>query len=261
MRFYSLGSGSSGNAFLLVNDQVSLLIDCGVAVRHCKDALRQLSASHSLAGIIVSHEHSDHVRAIPSVLRDSPDCPLVTTAGTYSAIRSPARWSQRTTGQRFSDGSIEVTFVEVSHDAAEPCGFIVEASGTRFAVFTDLGVVTDSVLDAARTADVIIFESNYDAGMLRFGAYPAHLKRRIQGPRGHLSNDDCATALAAAVTSRTRAIWLAHLSHNNNRPDLALSSTEEALRLAGHSVPVAVLPRFETVEIIAHRVQQIPLGF
>lgn len=259
MRLYSLGSGSSGNAFVLVTDEVSLLIDCGIAIRACKAALGELGALHNLAGIVISHEHSDHIRAIPSVLRSS-DCPVVTTSGTYAGLRSDHRWSQRCSGQRFADGAVEVSFVGVSHDAAEPCGFVVEADGTRVAVFTDLGIVTEPVLDAMRGADIIVLESNFDRGMLRNGQYPAHLKRRIQSPVGHLSNDDCATALVAAVTPRTQSVWLAHLSHNNNDADIAREGAREALLLAGYDVPVGVLPRYERVELTDRAARQIPLG-
>jgi phosphoribosyl 1,2-cyclic phosphodiesterase len=259
MRLYSIGSGSSGNAFVLVSEHVSLLIDCGVAIRTCRSALQDLGALHNLGGIVVSHEHSDHIRAIPSVLRAS-DCPIITTSGTYSRLKVACRSLQRHAGQRYADGAVEITFVGVSHDAAEPCGFVVESGGTRVAVFTDLGIVTDPVLDAMRGADIIVLESNYDSGMLRGGQYPAHLKRRIQGPNGHLSNDDCASALVASVTSRTRSVCLAHLSHNNNSPELARSGAEEALRLAGHDTPVMALPRYETVEITRQFARQISLG-
>lgn len=257
MRFYSLGSGSSGNAFVLVTEQVSLLIDCGVAIRVCRAALKELGALDNLAGIVVSHEHSDHIRAIPSILRTSRDCPIVTTSGTFSGMRHEAPWTRQTAGQRYSAGAIDITFVGVSHDAAEPCGFVIEAEGTRIAVFTDLGVVTGEVLDALRSADVIVLESNFDSTMLRLGHYPSHLKRRIQGPLGHLSNDDCAMALVASVTARTQAVWLAHLSHNNNRADIALCGAEEALRLAGQRTPVGVLPRYDTIEITGQRSRQM----
>ncbi|HUG13539.1 MAG TPA: MBL fold metallo-hydrolase [Thermomicrobiales bacterium] len=259
MRLYSLGSGSSGNAFVLVTDAVSLFIDCGVAMRTCRSALRDLGALHPVAGIVVSHEHSDHIRAIPSVLRWT-DCPVVTTPGTYAGLRSNARWSQRRSGERYAEGPVEVTFIGVSHDAAEPCGFVIDADGTRVAVFTDLGVASEAVLDAMRGADIVVLESNYDSGMLRSGHYPARLKRRIQGPLGHLSNDDCATALVATVSDRTRSIWLAHLSHNNNHADIALAGAQEALRLAGLGTPVQALPRYETIEITGQGTRQTSLG-
>jgi phosphoribosyl 1,2-cyclic phosphodiesterase len=260
MRLYSLGSGSSGNGFLLQTDQVALLIDCGVAARSCQAAIRELSAADRLAGIVISHEHIDHVRAVDSVLRRS-DCPVVTTHGTYGAMRRDLRWDRRCSGQRLEIAGVEITFVEVAHDAAEPCGFIVEADGTRVAVFTDLGHVSAEVLDALASADIIVLEANYDTTMLARGPYPSHLKRRIQGPRGHLSNDDCASALAYAVSSRTQAIWLAHLSDKNNTPAIAQATVEEALALRGLMTPVTPLPRFARAEVTAIPSRQLALGF
>jgi phosphoribosyl 1,2-cyclic phosphodiesterase len=117
------------------------------------------------------------------------------------------------------------------------------------------------VLDALASADIIVLEANYDRQMLLNGPYPRHLKRRIQGPAGHLGNDDCATALASAVTSRTQAIWLAHLSDKNNEPDIAVGTVREAIALMGLDVPVAPLPRFDRAEITRVPTRQLQLGF
>ncbi|MDQ4045388.1 MAG: MBL fold metallo-hydrolase, partial [Chloroflexota bacterium] len=199
LRLFSLGSGSSGNGFILDTGDIAFLIDCGTAIRPAQAAIRELGIADRLAGIIVSHEHSDHVRGIPSMTRRIP-YPLITTRGTFSALGSPLQCVERASGTVHIDSGVEVTFVGVSHDASEPCGFIVDACSTRIAVFTDLGIVDDTVLDALRSADIIVLESNYDWEMLRRGGYPAHLKRRIQGPAGHLSNDDCAAAIVASVS-------------------------------------------------------------
>ena len=199
MRIISLGSGSSGNGFLLDTGEVAVLIDCGVAVRTCQSAIRDLGVIDRLAGIIVSHEHSDHVRSIPSITRKL-DIPLITTHGTHGALRTHLRLDRHASGQRYSNATLEVSFIGVSHDAAEPCGFVAEHAGLRVAVFTDLGYVTPEVLEALSSADIIVLEANYDRQMLMYGPYPAHLKRHIQGPAGHLSNDDCATALVGGGT-------------------------------------------------------------
>lgn len=259
LRLLSLGSGSSGNGFILDTGQIAFLIDCGTAVRPAQAAIRELGIADRLAGIIVSHEHSDHIRSIPSITRRRA-YPLITTRGTFSAMRSALPCVACVSGTIHIDSGVEVTFVGVSHDANEPCGFVIDAHATRIAVFTDLGFVDDAVLDALRSADIIVLESNYDREMLRRGGYPAHLKRRIQGPAGHLSNDDCATALVASVSGRTQAIWLAHLSHNNNAPHVARRTTEEALALQGVSVPVRPLPRFDHAEITTIPSHQPSLG-
>jgi phosphoribosyl 1,2-cyclic phosphodiesterase len=259
MRVVSLGSGSSGNGFLLDTGDVALLIDCGVAVRACQSAIRDLGVADRLAGIVVSHEHIDHVRAIPSITRKL-DIPLITTTGTHGALRTTLRLDRRASGERYHNGSLEVTFIGVSHDAAEPCGFVAEHDGTRVAVFTDLGHVSQSVLEAIASADFVVLEANYDRQMLMNGPYPARLKRRIQGPAGHLGNDDCATALAAAVSARTQAIWLAHLSDKNNQPDIAVGTAREAIALMGYDAPVRALPRFERAEITRVPARQLHFG-
>jgi phosphoribosyl 1,2-cyclic phosphodiesterase len=260
MRLFSLGSGSSGNAFLVDTGEVALLLDCGVGVRTIQAAIRETGVSDRLAGIVVSHEHSDHVRAVDSMLRKHR-VPVVTTRGTYGAMRWTHTGVHPSSGQRYADGSIEVSFIGVSHDAAEPCGFIIEAMGTRAAVFTDLGHAGPEVFEAIASADIVVLESNYDAGMLKRGPYPSYLKRRISGPSGHLSNDDCAAVLAASISERTRGVWLAHLSDENNRPQIAEATAREALALVGLSTPVRALPRFDRADLMALPAKQLTIGF
>jgi phosphoribosyl 1,2-cyclic phosphodiesterase len=260
MQIISLGSGSSGNGFLVDTGEIALLIDCGVAVRAVQSAIRDYNVADRLAGIVVSHEHSDHIRAIPSITRKL-DIPLITTHGTHGAMRSTLRLNRRASGDRYADSALEVTFIGVSHDAAEPCGFVAEHDGLRVAVFTDLGYVTPVVLDALQSADIIVLEANYDRQMLANGPYPSYLKRRIQGPAGHLNNDDCATALAAAVSDRTQAVWLAHLSDKNNLPEIAVGTVRESLALMGYDTPVAALARFDRTEITRVPARQLQFGF
>jgi phosphoribosyl 1,2-cyclic phosphodiesterase len=260
MQIISLGSGSSGNGFLVDTGEIALLIDCGVAVRAVQSAIRDYNVADRLAGIVVSHEHSDHIRAIPSITRKL-DIPLITTHGTHGAMRSTLRLNRRASGDRYADSALEVTFIGVSHDAAEPCGFVAEHDGLRVAVFTDLGYVTPVVLDALQSADIIVLEANYDRQMLANGPYPSYLKRRIQGPAGHLNNDDCATALAAAVSDRTQTVWLAHLSDKNNLPEIAVGTVRESLALMGYDTQVAALARFDRTEITRVPARQLQFGF
>ena len=250
MKLVSLGSGSSGNAFLLQTEEQTILLDCGVGARTIQKALLGCAAPNS---IILSHEHSDHVKSLKSVLRRHA-CEVVATPGTLGAIGHETGWRTAQTGSRLEFGSISISFVGVSHDAAEPCGFLLELAELRIAILTDLGVVNADVLDAISAADVVVLESNYDEGMLRRGPYPAHLKRRIRSEVGHLSNDDCAAALAHSLTSRTRAIWLSHLSHNNNTLGAAVATVTEALLSSGKDVPVMALARFETSQILPYSV-------
>jgi phosphoribosyl 1,2-cyclic phosphodiesterase len=250
VRITSLGSGSSGNAFLVQTERSAVLIDCGVAVRSCTAAVRELTPHARVDAVVVSHEHIDHVRSLSSLLRRG-DCALVTTPGTRRALRMAAACTEVLPSGRVEIGDIDITFIGVAHDAAEPCGFFVEGGGTRAAIFTDLGHVTSAVHDALRAADVIVLEANYDPAMLRSGRYPAHLKRRISGSHGHLSNDDCAAALAVSATSASH-IWLAHLSENNNHPRIAGQAVANALTLQDIATPAAPLPRFERQNLQEH---------
>jgi phosphoribosyl 1,2-cyclic phosphodiesterase len=250
LQIFSLGSGSSGNAFLVTTERAAVLLDCGVLVRSCTAAVRDLATAGSLDAVLLSHEHIDHVRALPSIAKRLKT-PIVTTRGTRSMLSVEANGSDMRGGERFEIADLAVTFVEVAHDAAEPCGFFIEAGGHNAAIFTDLGHVTPSVRECLANADVIVIEANYDPGMLRRGPYPERLKRRIAGSHGHLSNDDCAAALAASV-GRARAVWLAHLSETNNEPRLAEATINEALGFAGASTRARALPRFERQDVTGH---------
>lgn len=141
-------------------------------------------------------------------------------------------------------GRLSITPVSVSHDASEPVGFVIEDGDARVAVFTDLGEPNGDVATAIRGARLVVLESNYDETMLQNGPYPIHLKRRIRGPRGHLANHDCARLLSERINADTTDIWLAHLSKNNNRPQVARSTTQVALSMAESSPQITTLSRF-----------------
>jgi phosphoribosyl 1,2-cyclic phosphodiesterase len=248
VRLHSLGSGSSGNAFILEQGDTSLLIDCGVGARVLRKALQDLDLIGRLSGVLISHEHSDHIRSLPS-LRRYESAPVFATEGTMRHIGRESGWRTLKSLQALRVGELEVTPISVSHDAEEPCGFVVRAGTQTAAIFTDLGIPNADVFDALTEADVIILEANYCEAMLRASPYPPFLKSRIRGPAGHLSNHDCATMLVSAVSPRTRSIWLAHLSENNNAPDVAVDTVNEALFVNDVSLPVTALPRFERLEI------------
>jgi phosphoribosyl 1,2-cyclic phosphodiesterase len=246
MRFVSLGSGSSGNAFLLETQDQRILFDCGVGVRAIHRALVE---SDLPLTIMISHEHTDHVRSLASVLKKR-DCQVIATGGTLAAIGRKPGWQVVKCGSRVSSGGVTVSFIPVSHDAAEPAGFLIEAGEAQIALLTDLGSPSSDVLDAVASSDVVVLESNYDEGMLRRGRYPAHLKRRIRSAFGHLSNDDCAATLSQAVRSDATGVWLCHLSHNNNTPEAAEAATWAAFRAAGKAIPVTAMARFEETIVL-----------
>ena len=206
MRVTCLASGSSGNCLLVQSGSTHVLLDAGVGVRVARKELAARDvADHALSAILISHEHNDHVRALPSLL-GYQRAPVLATRGTLAALQPwiSAEYDALTPGLACEIGELCVTPVRVSHDATEPVGFVFEAAGVRVAVFTDLGCVDGDVASAICGAALVVLESNYDEQLLARGSYPAHLKRRIRGPQGHLSNADCAGWRRAESAARAR---------------------------------------------------------
>ncbi len=241
----SLGSGSSGNAVILRSERATIAIDCGVGPGMLRQGLESFQSSFAeLDALLVTHEHIDHVRSLPSMIKSN--CAIVSSAGSARATGIPApRWSEMSPGRDLTVGDMVITMIPVSHDAAEPCGYHIHVQGRRVTVVTDLGEASEPLQAHLEESDLIIVEANHDEDTLRRSPYPERLKRRILAPTGHLSNADAGRLLAAALRRSGRAptIWLAHLSTTNNRPALAKATVERALREVGSASPVSVLPR------------------
>ncbi len=246
MRVRSLASGSSGNALLVQVGRCAVLVDAGRPLGRLEAALRELDVSPGqLGAIFLTHEHSDHVASAEALGR-AYGAPVVANAPTLLAAGVAGGASQvLATGQTFHIHGIEVTSFAVSHDGAEPVGYILRAEGWTVAVATDLGCAPPSVVAQLRGADVVVLEANHDVEMLANGPYPPFLKARILGPSGHLSNDQAAETALEVVSGRSQWLWLAHLSAKNNRPALARLAVEGRLRSAGvRTVRVDVLDRY-----------------
>lgn len=222
-----------------------MAIDCGVGPRALRHGLE--SCGSSLAGLdalLVTHEHIDHVRALPAVLKAGPV--VVCSAGSARATGIPAaQWLEAAAEREVHVGHLTITMIPVSHDAAEPCGYHIEGGGRRVTIVTDLGEASDLLRAYLAVSDLIVLEANHDERMLSNGPYPERLKRRILAPTGHLSNADAGKLLAASLGGHDRspAVWLAHLSTTNNRPQLAQATVERALREVDCRSLVSVLPR------------------
>lgn len=245
MRVISFGSGSSGNAFLVQSGETNLLVDAGVPIRRLRAGLQAAGVEeHTLAAILITHEHYDHVRTLPQLLRHH-DCPVISSPGTVTALNGRAEFRSQTcvVQKRTQVDRIEIMPVSVSHDAAEPVGFFLDDGETRVVIFIDLGQADLRLAEPVGAAHLVVMEANHDGTMLERGRYPAHLKRRISGNRGHLSNHDCSRFLAANLGSDTLDIWLAHLSANNNTPTLASTSIVRELGPGIRAPRVKVLPR------------------
>jgi phosphoribosyl 1,2-cyclic phosphodiesterase len=242
----SLGSGSSGNALVVETTGAAILVDCGLSAATIARGLRSGGWSpESLSAVVVSHEHVDHVRSLQRVLKAG--VPMISSSGTHRAldVGIASFWPIRLGDCQELGGRFNVTALGVSHDAAEPCGFCIDADGVRVTVITDLGTADNALVDWIAASDLIVLEANHDEDLLRRGPYPAHLKRRVLSATGHLSNHDCGQLLRRALSGsdRARTIWLAHLSAVNNRPDLAVATIATALGDARAAHDVRALPR------------------
>lgn len=244
---HSLASGSSGNAMVVDDGESVILIDCGLSGSRLTSRLRALDLPVSkITALLLSHEHTDHIQGMNPLLRAR--LPVLTMPGTAraagvdSGLVEPLR-----IGAEFEIGAFSVTALGVSHDASEPVGFYLRHPEASMTVITDLGSDDEALVEPLSHSDLIIIEANHDWDMLWRGPYPIHLKRRVASPVGHLSNDDCAALLSRALSRSAHqpAIWLAHLSETNNRPDLAVATVAQALREVVPAHRIRALPRRE----------------
>jgi len=234
MRITVLASGSKGNCALVSGGDGDLLVDCGLPAR---EALSRISTAggnrDALRGILVTHEHVDHLRGVRALAR-TLQVPVYGTGGTLLDLSgSPRRGYVPSLHRvlpsvRFELGGFVIEPFPTAHDAREPCGFLIEEGGLRFAFCTDTGCLSPSLVAELSRCDGILLESNHCPEMLAKGPYPESLKRRIRSRRGHLSNAAAASCLRE-IASGPGVVILAHLSEVNNTPGKALASATEAL--------------------------------
>jgi phosphoribosyl 1,2-cyclic phosphodiesterase len=241
MRFASLGSGSGGNALVVEAGTTRLMVDCGFGVEVTARRLARIGlAPGDLTGILVTHEHDDHVgSALPFARRHK--LRVWMTHGTAQAIgRLNSKHIVPIDGHgTFALGDIEVQPFPVPHDAREPVQFVLGDGAVRLGVLTDIGAPTRHVEAMLSGCDGLVLECNHDMAMLETGPYPPPLKARIGGPFGHLANDAAAALLKAIDRSRLKHVVAAHLSETNNRPELARAALSAALGCAPEWVGVA----------------------
>ncbi len=230
MRYCSLGSGSRGNATLIEYGQTRLLVDCGFGLRATEKRLAAAGLSaHQLTAILVTHEHSDHIKGV-APLAQRYRLPVYMTAGTYLGMDEtelPVELIRF--GQDFVIGDIRVTPVPVPHDAREPCQYIFDSGTHKLGVLTDTGTITPLITEMYSGLDALFLEANYDPLMLANGPYPPFLRARVGGRLGHLSNQQAAGLLEAVDMSALKHVAIAHISEKNNRPELALGALSSVL--------------------------------
>jgi phosphoribosyl 1,2-cyclic phosphodiesterase len=235
MQLWSFASGSDGNCYLVESEGTALLVECGRPYQQVKDALESVGIPpERLDGILLTHAHGDHCRSARVLARDF-NVPIYASGGTLGALGLDDAHDARPilAGRTTSIGQLDIVPFAVPHDCHEPLGFRIESGTGRAAVVTDLGWVPPSVAKQFRNLDLLVLEANYDPYLLETGRYPAFLKRRVAGSRGHLSNHAAAEAIAACGDRAPTAVWLAHLSEHNNSPKHALQTIGQALEERG----------------------------
>ena len=238
VRLTILGSGSSGNCAYLETEETRVLIDAGFSLRQIRQRLASIGrAPENLTGILVTHEHSDHVQSLPA-LCGKLGIPVYLNRPTHEAVeyQMQTRLACRlfTTGASFEVGDIMVETFSIPHDAQEPVGFLLRTSAGNIGFLTDLGHTTRLVLERIRPAHALVLEANHDVKMLQdCPRRPWSLKQRILGRHGHLSNEAAADAAEQIMSSDLRHLYLGHLSRECNRPELAHRVVSDRLQQIG----------------------------
>lgn len=228
MRFASLGSGSKGNATVVDCGSARFLVDCGFSIRQTEQRLARLDFSPSdLSAILVTHEHTDHIRGVIPLAKKY-SLPVIMTAGTRKVVdASKVALEVIDSHSPFSRSGVEISPVSVPHDAREPVQYVFRTNGLTLGILTDLGSVTPHVVDHFALCDGLLLECNHDVELLASGSYPPHLKRRIASPWGHLNNEQSLSLLECVELSRLQHLVLGHISQQNNALSLVRQTMEE----------------------------------
>lgn len=232
MKLCSIASGSSGNCIFIGSEKTSLLVDAGISGKRVTAGVNALDRSmQELDGILVTHEHSDHIKGL-GVLARKYRIPIYATPGTIAEIQRTNPIGKMPEGifheiradETFCLGDMEILPFRISHDAAEPVAYRFCCCGKQAAIATDIGVYDEYTIDHLRELDVLLLEANHDLHMLQVGPYPYYLKQRIAGKRGHLSNESAGQLICKILHDNVKEIFLGHLSHENNYEDLAFET-------------------------------------
>ncbi len=239
MLFSPLFSGSSGNAIFIEAGSVRLLVDSGLPGSKIEEALCAIGVPpDTLSAILVTHEHSDHIRGV-GVLSRRYALPVYANAACWTAMSpvigeiAPSCTRVFETGRDFYIGDVNITPFLIPHDAAEPVGYTFSHDGRATGVLTDIGHMDEHLFDAVEICDLLLLEANHDIDMLKAGPYPYPLKQRILSRHGHLSNEDSGLALCRLYARGLRNAILGHLSAENNDERIAMATVAQTLHEQG----------------------------
>jgi phosphoribosyl 1,2-cyclic phosphodiesterase len=253
LNFCSLSSGSSGNCYYIGNEFHGILIDAGISSTSIRKFLKDMNISmQTIMGVLITHNHVDHIRGLELLTRKN-NLPAFTTTKVWESILSPR---SKISGdcireipvmEKFHLAGFDIEAFPVSHDAPETIGFHISYGEKKITIVTDLGHICKTAAKYIKAANLLVIESNYDEDMLKNGGYPHFLKARIRSDNGHLGNHQTAEFLADNITDNLNYICLAHLSKNNNTPEISLKTlhktfSERGIILNGKQI-ISVLNR------------------
>ncbi len=264
MRMMSIASGSSGNSIYVGSDNTHLLVDAGISGKRIEEALNKIGISAAeLDGILITHEHSDHIGGL-GVMHRRYGLNVYATPLTIEAMKRDKSlgrvdWEAFipvNAGETFSIKDISISSMRISHDAADPVAYRFAYGDIKTAVVTDLGEFDEREISFMSGLSAIYLEANHDVRMLQTGRYPYQLKQRILGKRGHLSNEASGRLLTALLNDKMQRIFLSHLSHENNMPELAYEAVRMEVEMSdtawhGDDFPIDVAKRDEMSECIS----------
>ncbi len=239
LEFCSLSSGSSGNCQFIATEKVRILIDSGLSGKRVESFLESINVKpDTIDYILVTHEHKDHTQGV-GILSRRYNVPIYANSGTWAAMKTDLgkldenNIKEFKTDEGFELRDLAILPFRVSHDSSEPVGFAFYHKNKKISYLTDTGCVSSDVKKRIKNSNLLMIESNHDVEMLKVGKYPWFLKKRILGEEGHLSNDDAGRLLAEIMTGKEENILLAHLSKDNNFPELAYQTVVNIIEEKG----------------------------
>ena len=260
LNFCSLYSGSSGNSLFIESENTKILVDCGVSCKKVEEALSALNVDPtSIDGILITHEHSDHVKGLGTFSKKF-DVPIFANTETLNSMEAQTskiankNIHKFNVAEKFCISDIEIKPFSISHDAANPCGFNIFKDNKKISIATDIGNMDVKTIKQLEDSIFVLLESNYDPEILKYSPYPYLLKRRIAGPAGHLPNEQAGKAIAHLMKSGLQGAMLGHLSKENNFPELAYKTVAEELMASNQSenaISLSVASRTEPGKLIS----------
>lgn len=263
MRICSIASGSSGNCIYAGDENTHLLVYTGISKKRVEEGLLSLGIKgEELSGILITHEHIDHIQGL-GVFSRKYEIPVYATKGTIEGIKGTASLGKIPEGllkeividEKFRLGGMEILPFAISHDAREPSGYRIENGKKAVAVATDLGAYDDYTVRRLKNLNGVVLEANHDIHMLEVGPYPYPLKRRVMGERGHLSNELSGRLLCDILHDGLQYVILGHLSKENNYPELAYETVKLEITLGnnpykGEDIPMMVAKRDMVSDVV-----------